>query len=183
MPLKQKVRDRMIDIQNYSCVTRGSTLKEAALSLRKSHCQLETGICTEAGPRTVLVCDKNGQLEGIIDFRSFLKVLIPEIAGGLSAKLQALEVSIVFAQADASDLDEANQGFIARVRKNAETKVEDIMLKVKGTIEADAGLMDALRMLYRNKITVLPVYEAGKLVGVLRDTDLFLAIADIFEGH
>lgn len=183
MPLRRKVRDRMITIQNYPSVLRDATLKEAALSLKQSHCELDSGICTEAGPRTVMVLDESGKLVGILDFRSFLEVLIPELAGGISAKLRALGVSVVFAEANVSNLDETNLNFIARVKKNAETKVEDIMLKVRGTIDADAGLMDALRRIYRNKITVLPVYEGGNLVGVVRDTDLFLAISDIFEGR
>ena len=55
------------------------------------------------------------------------------------------------------------------------------MLKTKGTIDADASIMDALKMIYQNKITILPVYEGDKLVGVLRDTDLFLAVSDILE--
>jgi hypothetical protein len=164
----------MIPLENYSSVFPEATLREAALALRTSHCELETGMCTEAGPRTVLVAD-------ILDFNSFLETLIPEIAGGLSAKLSALGVSIAFAQADAADLDESRLGFRARVIKNAETKVKNIMLKIRGTIDADASLMDGLKKIYRNKITVLPVYEKDKLVGVIRDTDLFLAVADILS--
>jgi CBS domain-containing protein len=171
----------MIPLENYSSVFPEATLREAALALRTSHCELETGMCTEAGPRTVLVADENSNLLGILDFNSFLETLIPEIAGGLSAKLSALGVSIAFAQADAADLDESRLGFRARVIKNAETKVKNIMLKIRGTIDADASLMDGLKKIYRNKITVLPVYEKDKLVGVIRDTDLFLAVADILS--
>ncbi len=181
MFLKEKVRDRMIPIRNYAMVTNDGTLREAAIALRGSYCELETGMCTEAGPRTALVIDGNGNLVGILDFRAFLSTLIPEIAGGLSAKLSALGVSMTFAEADASSLDESRLGFNARVLKNAETKVTDIMLKLQGTIEADASLMDALKTIFRKKITVLPVYEGEKLVGVLRDTDLFLAVTDTLE--
>ena len=181
MALKKKIKDIMIPIERYATVSPGATLKEAVLSLRISHCELETGICAETGPRTVFVIDENHKLVGILDFNRILGTLIPEIAGGLSAKLQALGVSIAFAQADAASLDEARLGFNARVIKNAETKVADIMLKIRGTIDADAGLMDGLKKMYRNKITKLPVYDGGKLVGVLRDTDLFLAVADVLE--
>lgn len=181
MLLKQKIKDRMIPIKNYSTVSPDATLKEAALSLKNSYCELDRGMCTEAGPRTVLVIDKNNRLVGILDFRSFLETLIPEIAGGISAKLEALGVSVAFAQADATSLDESRLGFNARVIKNAETKVSDIMLKTRGTIDADARLLDGLKKMFRNKITVLPVYEDEKLVGVLRDTDLFLAVADILD--
>jgi len=139
-------------------------------------------MCTEAGPRTILVVDSKGKLVGILDFRSILKVLIPEVAGGLSAKLEALGVSVAFAEASASPLDEARAQFNARVTRNAAVKVKDIMLKVKGTIQADADLLEALKLIFRHKITKLPVYEGNKLVGVLRDTDLFLAVADILMG-
>jgi CBS domain-containing protein len=114
-----------------------------------------------------------------MDFRSILKVLVPEIAGGITARLEALGVSIAFAQADTPDLDEARISFRARVLKNAETKVADVMLKIKGVIDVDADLLEALTMIFTNKITVLPVYEKSKLVGVVRDSDLFLVVADI----
>ena len=181
MLFKRKVKDRMIPIRNYSTVAPDATLREAALLLRTSYCELESGMCTEAGPRTVLVVDEDGKLAGILDFSNFLGTLIPEITGGLSAKLIALGVSVAFAQADATSLDESMQGLKARVIKNAETKVHDIMMKIRGTIDADALLLDALKKMFRNKIIVLPVYEGDKLVGVLRDTDLFLAVTDILE--
>ena len=182
MLLKRKIKDRMIPIENYPTVSPNATLREAALSLRISYCELDGGMCTEAGPRTILVVDEKGKLTGILDFNSFLETLIPEIAGGLSAKLSALGVSIAFAQADAETLDESRLGFQARVIKNAETKVSDIMLKVRGTIDADASLLEGLKKMYRKKIIVLPVYKDGRLVGVLRDADLFLAVTDVLEG-
>jgi CBS domain-containing protein len=158
-----------------------STLKQAVLGLRKSYCQLETGMCTETGPRTILVVDQRGELVGILDFRSILRVLIPEVAGGVSEKLASLSISVAFAEEGASSLDEARAGFNPRVSRNADTRVRDVMLKIRGTIQADASLMDALRLVFRNKVTKLPVLEGGKLVGLLRDTDLFLAVADILS--
>jgi len=178
-----KVRDRMIPIEDYPAVDPESTLEEAALSLRTTYCELERGMCTEAGHRTVLVVDKNQELVGILDFGSFLKVLIPEVAGGLTQKLEALGVSIAFAQADSPDLDEAVLGFRARVRKNAKTKVRDIMLKIRGTIDVDDSLMEALKKIFRNKITKLPVYDGDKLVGVIRYADLFLAVTDYLHAE
>jgi len=181
MLFTEKVNQRMIPIGNYSTIAKDATLKDAVLSLRKSYCEMETGMCTEAGPRTVLVMDEKKRLVGILDFRSFLRTLIPELTGGLSDRLAALGVTMTFAQADATALDESKSGFSARVVKNAETKISDIMLRIKGTIDADASLMDALKMIYQNKITILPVYQDDTLVGVLRDTDLFLAVSDILE--
>jgi CBS domain-containing protein len=179
MPITMKVRDLLVPLSEYAVTTVDKPLKDAVPTLRKLYCQVEDGKCTEAGHRTILVLDNGGKLVGIMDFRSILKVLVPEIAGGITARLEALGVSIAFAQADTPDLDEARISFRARVLKNAETKVADVMLKIKGVIDVDADLLEALTMIFTNKITVLPVYEKSKLVGVVRDSDLFLVVADI----
>jgi CBS domain-containing protein len=180
MPLRRKVQDIMVPLADYATTGPDKLLKDAVLEMRKIYCQVETGECTEAGHRTSLVLDEDGNLVGIIDFRSVLKTLIPELAGSFGEKISALGVSIAFAEADASDLDESAAGFVERVHKYSETKVKDMMLKIRGKgIQADARLIDALRLLYRLKVTVMPVYEGEKLVGALRDSDLFLATAAI----
>jgi CBS domain-containing protein len=179
MFFEKKVKDLMIPISDYTVTFPEKTLKDAVLEMRKIYCEIEIGTCTEAGHRTCLVLDTDGKLVGILDFQSILRVLIPEIAGGLSEKLAALSVSVAFAEANAVDLDEARAGFKERVLKNTETKVADIMLKIRGKIDSDASLLDALKMMHRNKITVIPVFEKDKVIGVLRDSDLFLATASI----
>jgi CBS domain-containing protein len=179
MFLEKKVKDLMIPVKDYAVTSPDNTLQEAIFHMRKIYCEIdESEKCTEAGRRTGLVM-MDDKLVGIIDFQTILRALMPEIAGKLSDKLAALGISIAFAEADAHDLDEARAGFKARVLQNAKTKVGDIMLKLRGHIDADAEIMEALKLMHRNKVTVLPVYEGDKLVGVLRDSDLFLATANI----
>lgn len=180
MPLTRKVRDIMIPIADYAVVRSHEPLKEAVLHLRRVYCEVETGACTEAGHRTTLVVDDKGELVGILDFKAILKVLIPEIAGGMSAKLASLGISAAFAEESASDLDETKLSLRARAIKNAETPIREVMLKLRGTIDADTDLGEALKTMFRNKLVVLPVFDAGKLVGVVRDSDIFLAVASIF---
>lgn len=179
MPITMKVRDILVPVNEYATTRVDSTLREAVPALRRLYCQVEEGRCTQAGHRNILVLNDADELVGILSFRSILHVLIPEITGGLTAKLEALGVSIAFAQADSANLDEARATFRARVIRNSDTKVRDVMLKVRGTVDADADLMDALKLMYKNKITVLPAYEGSKLVGVVRESDLFLLVADI----
>jgi CBS domain-containing protein len=179
MFLEKKVRDLMIPVSDYSITSPDRTLQEAILDMRKKYCQVdESQECTEAGHRTGLVM-MDDKLVGIIDFQTVMRALMPEIAGKLSDKLAALGLSIAFAEADAHNLDEARAGFKERVLQNARTKVGDIMLKLRGHIDADADLIKALKLMHRNKVTVLPVFEGDKVVGVLRDSDLFLATANI----
>lgn len=182
MPTQLKARDLMVPLQEYATTRADKTLREAIPVLRKLYCQLEEGKCTQAGHRNILVLDANDELIGILSFRSILQVLVPEVAGGLTSRLESLGVTIAFAQADSPNLDEARASFQARVIKNAQTKVRDIMLKVRGTIDADAELMDALKLMYRNKISVIPVYEEKKLIGVLRESDMFLCVSEILKA-
>jgi CBS domain-containing protein len=181
MPITKKVRDLLVPLSEYAVTAPERTLAEAVPTLRKLYCQVEDGKCTEAGHRSILVLDGSGTLVGILDFKSILRILMPEIAGGVTEKLEALGISVAFAQAGTADLDEARLSFRARVLKNAETRVGDVMLKIRGTIDADADLMEALKLMFKNKITVLPVYSNGKIVGVLRESDLFLTVAEILS--
>ena len=179
MPLTRKVTDLLVPIRDYAVTNEDSPLSEAILALRKVYCQVEVGKCTEAGHRNILVLDSKKRSVGILDFRTILKVLIPEIAGGLTERLEAIGVSVAFAQADSPELDESRLSFQARVIKNSDTKVKHVMLKVRGVIQAQDDLLSALKLMYANKITVLPVYDNGDLIGVLRESDLFLTVADI----
>jgi CBS domain-containing protein len=178
MFLEKKVRDLMIPIKDYAVTSPDKTLQEAVLEMRRIYCEVETGKCTEAGHRTSLVLT-DGKLVGIIDFQCILRALMPEIAGKLSDKLAALGLSIAFAEADAHDLDEVKSGSKERVLQNSRTKVSDVMLKLRGRIDANAEIMEALKLMHRNKVAVLPVYEGDTVVGVLRDSDLFLATASV----
>lgn len=181
MPIAKKVRDLLVPLSEYASASVDDSLRQAVPKLRKLYCQIEEGRCTQAGHRNILILNQSQELVGILSFKSIIEALVPEIAGGIATRLESAEISIAFAQADALDLDEARASFRARVIRNAETKVKDIMLKVRGTIQADADLMDAIKLMYRNKITVLPVYEDKELIGVVRESDLFLAVADVLN--
>jgi CBS domain-containing protein len=182
MFLDKHVKDLLVPLKDCALTHVDKPLREAINELRTVFCEIETGKCTEAGHRTSLVLDDNEKLVGILDFQAILQVIIPEIAGSLSQKLQALGVAIAFAEGDAPELDVSNQRFKERVNKNAGTKVGEIMLRLRGkNATTDMTLVDALTIMYRNKITVLPVYENDNLVGILRDSDLFLATANILS--
>jgi CBS domain-containing protein len=163
MFLKKNVQDIMIPIENYTRTSMEKSLKEAIIDMRKVYCEVETGKCTEAGHRTSLVMNEYGHLVGIIDFPTVLRALIPGI----------------FERFIEDHATHGQVGFKERVLMNAEVKVGDIMLKSIGYLNVGDNLLEALKVMLKSKVTVLPVYEGGKIVGVLRDSDLFLATASI----
>jgi CBS domain-containing protein len=179
MPLRKTVKDIMIPIQDYAVIDPEATLQEAIRTLRGSYCRLETGACSHTGHRTILVVDASGNLVGVLNFRSILKVLVPEVAGTLMERLESLEVSVVYAQAGAENLDESHEDVVARVSKNAQVKVKEIMLKNRAHIDSQTSLLDALKLVFRKKLIMLPVYENNRLIGVVREADLFITVADM----
>ena len=164
MFFKKTVQDIMIPIENYTVIPIDKSLREAIIAMRKVYCEVETGKCTEAGHRASLVMNEYGHLSGIIDFRTILETLIPNIAEQFADKLTS----------------HGKASFMERTLKEAEVRVGDIMLDIRGSLNVDDDLLESLKVMHRYKATVLPVYKDDKLVGVLRESDLFLAVASVF---
>jgi len=59
------------------------------------------------------------------------------------------------------------------------TKVGDVMLTHVATIEADALLEDAIKVMRTKSIGVLPVMEKNQLVGIITNNDIFDAFLKI----
>lgn len=59
------------------------------------------------------------------------------------------------------------------------TKVGDVMLKNVETIDADALLEDAIKVMCTKSVGVLPVLSAGELVGIITNNDIFDAFLKI----
>ena len=178
MPLvKKKVVDLMVPIEKYAVTTGGSSLKEAVAKLEEGFLKVDPS----ERHRTILVLDESGKLVGIVDFRRIIEVLIPECSDKLRKKLEDLGLALMSIRSPLEDLEEAGAKFKNRVMQNAQTKVADIMLKTRGSVQLDAELLEAIKIKCSNKLTVLPVYNGNKLVGVLRDVDVFLNIAEILR--
>ncbi len=176
MDVSQKIADIMIPLDEAAIVTVDTPLKDVIQVLRKLYCEVEEGKCTEAGFRAVLVLDEGRQVVGIVDFQRILEVLVPEITGNFPAKVHALWDALGTLSKSHS-LEDPKLALRARIMKNAEKRVSDVMLGIKATIKIDADVLEALMVLCQNKISMLPVYDAKQPVGVVRDSDLFLRIA------
>jgi CBS domain-containing protein len=175
-----RLKDLLIPLSEYAVTSVDRPLREVIPPLRNLYCEVEGGKCTEAGHRTVLVLDATGRLVGILDFRSILKALIPEIARNeVASHRSSQHRGAASGKQAAPTARESRLGLRERVTGNADTRVGRVMLEIRGSIDSDADIVDALTILYRNKLTVIPVYEDGRLIGVVRDSDLFLRVADL----
>jgi hypothetical protein len=139
MGISQKIREIMIPLGSAATATADMPLKEAIRALRKLYCEVEEGKCTEAGFRTIVVLDGSRQIAGILDFQSIIKILIPETAGNFPAKLRAVWDSLGAVNPNSPSLEETKLGLRARIIKNAEKPVGEIMLNTSSrfSIEFD----------------------------------------------
>jgi len=62
-------------------------------------------------------------------------------------------------------------------------KVEDIMAKEVITVDADAPLEEAARIMADNKVEGLPVMSKGELVGIITETDIFKTFIEMLGSR
>ncbi len=65
----------------------------------------------------------------------------------------------------------------------AKLKVEDVMARKVMTVEADAPLEEAARIMADNKIGGLPVMTKGEMVGIITETDIFKTFLEMMGGR
>lgn len=59
------------------------------------------------------------------------------------------------------------------------TKVRDVMIRDVITVSKFASLEDAVYLMYKNKVGILPVVDDGQLYGVITDRDVFAAFLHV----
>ncbi|MGQ9532179.1 MAG: CBS domain-containing protein [Desulfotomaculales bacterium] len=170
MPREKKVRDLMIPVAEYATVSAGATVAEAVAVLKNSFCRLETGECY--GHRSVLVLDEAGRPLGLLTFRDLLRAIEPRYLAPEKSRLPVDwngRVPEVFWEGM----------FTERVLAEAQKKVREILpARQLLTVEADDPLMKAAHLMLRHNVGTIPVLEEGRVVGMIRINEVFLAIAD-----
>lgn len=176
-----KIDDLMVPLSEYATVTIGATLFEAVLALEKAQLDFDQ---TKYRHRAVLVLDKKGEVVGKISQHTALRALEPQylkMAQSSSAASYGFSVSFLKdLQNQYSLLDGALENIC---KKAGQTKVEDFMSKItEGEfIDHDASLDRAIHLLVMGHHQSLMVQKAGKVIGVLRLTDVFAAVFHVMK--
>ena len=102
---------------------------------------------------------------------------IPILSGG---KLMGLLTEGDLKRAEPSTLSDTQEHFTAVMEG---TLVSQIMIENLITTTPDTLLLDAARLLWKNKYGALPVLEGETLVGILTDNDLVGALVKVLESQ
>ncbi|MCJ8500244.1 CBS domain-containing protein [Desulfatitalea alkaliphila] len=171
---EKKVRDIMTGIEDYSSVTIDATVRQAVETLFKSISELASSSrIREAGHRSLLVFDDRQRLRGLLSIKDLIRAVRPYY---LSVPQSSMAQSVRFSQ-----VFSGNQYglFSIQLKALADKKVGELDLEPPVMIDAAANLMDVAELLYKTQKTRLVVTSGSKVIGILREQDLFFEIVHI----
>jgi CBS domain-containing protein len=174
----KQVKDIMVPLSEYATVSEDSTLRDAVAALKKSQANYDQA---KYRHRAVLVYSKDNVIVGKVSFLSILRALEPKYDEMLSDK-GPLHMGFTrkFQKAMFESLKLWQDPLEQVCRKAAEIRVKAFMVTPDENemIGPDQELGEAIHQLVIGHHQSLLVTEDGKVVGVLRLTDTFEAVAE-----
>lgn len=170
---EKRVMGIMVPLQEYTMVSAEDSVKDAILKLKASFAsKLSTSRLMETGHRSVLVMDDKNIVQGILAIRDLLELILPSY---LTAPKPSMADSIQYSPMFWQGM------FIKEVKQKSEIRIRDVMSPAPLTIEGTASLMEAAYMMMKNNARRLVVKTAGKVIGVIREQDLFFEMEKILR--
>lgn len=165
-PLSERtVLELMVGVQSYRSVYSDQTIAEALEELRNSLDAPVSGKVTETGHRTILVMDRKGDVVGLLRRIDVLGMAAPEWM--FDDPYRSFYTGMFLAQCK-----------VIGGRVVGEYFENEEMI----SIQVHTPLMEAAVLMAENRLINLPVMWKGKVVGILRDKDVFREILHIVLG-
>jgi len=160
----------MLPLSAFPCLKESGTVQEAIHQLR-SFCPIgSSGPC---GFNELMVVDDNGGLIGRVTQQGILKVLFSTLLDTDDIK------SFEGRTAEYSDLTTLLNGVMIREGVNhLNSPLTKVIEKGIRLLPASTDLIHAMSVMVICRETVLPVEEDGKLVGVIKLSEIFGALGD-----
>ncbi len=171
---EKKVKDIMTGVDNYSSITVNNTIREAIDKLMSSQTQVvSSSLIRKTGHRSLLVFDEQKNFIGILRIKDLIKGVRPFY---LSLPKSSMADSVRFSHVFTGGWDGL---FTIQLKAIADKKVGELALESLPMIDENANLMAVTDLLYKTNSTRLLVTSGKKLVGILREQDLFFEIVNI----
>ncbi|UCE66103.1 MAG: CBS domain-containing protein [Candidatus Zixiibacteriota bacterium] len=177
---EKKVKDLMIKLDDYAVVDIDATLRDAILALEEAQKKIEPD---RQPHRAVLVVNKNKRIVGKVGHLAFLKALEPkyEVIKDID-KLSRAGVSDEFISTMMDHYKLFRADFQDLCRKAMGIKVMDVMHSVGESVDEEAPLAEALNQLIVQQTLSILVTRDGKVVGLLRLSDIFDEISGCIKN-
>ena len=168
---EEKVRDIMIHIDDYTKVYEDDAVKDAVENLMTSFNKfISSGRIMETGHRSLLVFDRNNQVVGILSIMDLIHALRPAyLSAAKPSTADSMQYSYMFWEGL----------FTTQVKALANKKVGDIMSDTPMQVDQNMNLMEIANLMFTSQMRRLIVTDKEKIVGVVREQELFFEIANI----
>ena len=164
-PEENLVDAAMIPLSAYTTIDGDATIAESIQALKASFVTLPTSdLIMETGHRSILVMDKNRQIQGILTIRDLMEQILP---GYLTSSKPATADSIQYSPMFWRGM------FTSAVEQIRNLTISEIMSPAPVSIDAESTLMEAAWIMVDQNQRRLIVTEKGKPIGVIREQDLF----------
>lgn len=170
MSLSGTARDLMTPLADFPHVRVDQTLRDVFAMLQEKYAAAEQF-------RSVLVLDGAGRPVGRITLHQLLRALLPDYLAAHPAHYEG-------AGADLASLALLwQEDSVESCRKAAAQRVGDHMLPVAAPLAPDDPLTLALYRIAVADFNLVPVAEAGRVIGVVRIVDLLTEVANAVLGE
>jgi CBS domain-containing protein len=171
------VRDVMVSLEEYPCISDTCTLAEAIDQMRKA-----TILRKERAslPRVALVFDDGfNDLLGVLRRRDIMRGLAPRFlaSGALDYRKKLFDVKL-----DPNLPELSFDTRIARICERSGRLVREFMMPIKITIDGSDHIMKAVHTMVEQNVSLIPVLDGNRVVGVVRSVDVLRELCLIINS-
>ena len=170
---ERNVGEVMIPIREYTTLRGEATIKEAIDKLQESFfSKAASERVMETGHRSILIVDDREQVTGILAILDLLGAIMPAY---LQAPKPSLADSIRYSPMFWTGM------FTSEIKELGRKQIREIMSPAPLTVEAGASLMEAAYIMVSHQERRLAVMRDNRVVGVIREQDLFFEMARVLR--
>ena len=165
-----RARDMMIPLDKYPHMPHWFTMRQALAEME--HTEFDVG-GRKSLPRVVLVFDEEYSLLGIVRRRDILRGLEPGFLSKVLSESERWEEET--GQRD----KETTARVLEMIKDRAERPISDVMMRLETTVDIDDTIIAIANKIVDNNVSLLPVLEDGKVVGVVRTVEILHEVAKV----
>ncbi len=173
---EKKVRDIMLSLDEYATVSCEATIREALVALSKAQTEVSEN---RHHHRAVLALDSEGRVVGKLTYWAILRSLEGKFL--TDSDYEALSrsgVSQVFIESLQSGFSLFRGNLEQMCTRAARIRVRDAMVPARESIDEEAGLTEAIRLMVLGHWQSMLVTRGDRVVGIIKLTDVFEEVAD-----
>jgi len=169
----RRVRDVMIPIERYPSVRDTATLREAVAVMERAALDMDG---RKSLPRVLLVFDAIEVLVGYVRRRDLMMGLEPRflVVQPLEYRKKLFDVAV-----DPNLVELSYDRVLQGIREQAGRPVTDVMRPIEAIVQANDHIMKAIYEMVSQELSLIPVLDGKRLVGVVRSVELFHELAQV----